>query len=495
MTENPNQVQRRAILLQQQGRLEEAIALHRKVLSLRPDYADGWYNLAYALRLAGQYEESLEAYARALEHNVSEPEEVHLNRAAILSDHLLRPDQAEAELRKALECNPDYLPGLLNLGNLHEERGEREEALAVYDRIIDTAEQTDPIGLEALARCAHLRPPESPGDRRLEQLEEACRIAPADHPVRANLLFSLGRACDRLGLHERAFEAFEAGNRSARRGTRPYNPAGFERLISALIDEFDRPVKATKETMAPPAPLFICGMFRSGSTLIERVLAAHPRIIAGGELDLLPRIVAGPLAPFPASMKKVTEARLRELAGTYLERLAALFPETEGIDWITDKRPDNLLFVGLIQRLFPGARVIQTHRHPMDNGLSVYMQHLDARVAPYANRLEDIGHYYARCRRLTRHWKRCAPERVFDFDYDAFVRDPEPQLKELLSFLDLEFDARCLAFHRQEATVKTASYWQVRQPLYRSASGRWKHYRQQLAPLERALAESGIEID
>lgn len=486
---------RRAVSLLRQGQTEAAIDAFRAYLDQCPDDADGWYNLGYLLRQRGQFEHALRAYERALEHGVRDPHEVHLNRAVILSDHLLRPGQAEAELQRALELAPDYAPALLNLGNLHEESGRAEEAIDCYQHLVETATPDESgLRLDALARLTHLQSPESVNDPLLVTVEQAAQRAPAGDPARANAWFALGRALDRLKAHRRAFAAFRAGNESARALAAPYRPERMEALVTALIEAFD---SAPVTESAPesgvhdaPAPVFVCGMYRSGSTLAERVLAAHPEVAAGGELPLLPEMVAGPLAPFPASLRQCGRQRLDSLATQYLERMRSLVPEQA--TWITDKRPDNFLFVGLIQLLFPGARIVHTRRHPLDNGLSVFMQHLDARVAAYANRLEDIAHYYGQYRRLMSHWQQCFPQSIFDFDYDAFVHEPEPVLRELLGFLDLEYDPRCLQFHRSRQAVRTASYWQVRRPLYRSASGRWRHYREALEPLRRGLEAAGV---
>ncbi|MGH8028992.1 MAG: sulfotransferase family protein, partial [Arenimonas sp.] len=171
-----------------------------------------------------------------------------------------------------------------------------------------------------------------------------------------------------------------------------------------------------------------------------------------------------------------------------------MFPEGVGGRYITDKRPDNFLLVGLIKRLFPDARIIHTTRHPLDNGLSIYMQILNHHVIGYANDLGEIGHYYGQYRRLMAHWKSIYPDTVFDFDYDSFVREPMPQLERLFAFLGLDLDERVLQFHELGNTVKTASYWQVRNPLYASASGRWRNYASHLEPLRAALLAGGVPL-
>jgi hypothetical protein len=234
-------------------------------------------------------------------------------------------------------------------------------------------------------------------------------------------------------------------------------------------------------------------MFRSGSTLIEQVLGAHPDLVAGGELDWFPRLAAR-LTPFPAALASLSDADASALAHAYREHLAQRFPQASGARYLSDKRPDNFLLIGLIQRLFPGARIVHTRRDPIDNGFSIYTQHLNQDVSAYASDLANIGHYYGQYRRLMAHWHASFPGLIHDFDYDAFVREPEPVLSRLLEFLGLDWNDRCLQFHGLGGAVKTASYWQVREPLHAGASGRWRPYARQLGPLRDAFARAGVAL-
>ncbi|MFT3791286.1 MAG: sulfotransferase [Rudaea sp.] len=488
---------RRADALLAQGKRREAIAAYRQALEVAPAAADGWFNLGYALRQEGEFEPALEAYAQALRHGVRGAQEVHLNRAAIYSDHLRRDDAAEAELRRALEIAPDYAPALLNLGNLHEERGQREQALLCYERILASQRTASPSGHEALARAAQLHRPAGVDDALLERVRRVAESdATIDDGLRANLFFVLGTALDGLGEQTRAFAAFESGKRFAHRRHAPYDAKRAERRTRALIDAFPRAEAGAPDDAAgkKPAPLFIVGMFRSGSTLVEQVLGAHPDVATGGELDILPRMVATELAPFPGSVATLDAARCAELAGLYRTRLpAALREQAAGKAWLTDKRPDNYALLGLVKRLFPNAKIVHSVRNPLDNALSVFMQHLNPRVFDYAGSLAGIGHHYGEYRRLMAHWKALYPDDICDFDYDAFVAQPQATLRALLDFLGLEWNEQCLRFHRRDNTVKTASYWQVRRPLYGDASGRWQRYRAFLDPLFAALDAAGVE--
>lgn len=493
MSQPPHPIALEAARLQQLGRRREAIDRYRLLLEQRPHDADAWYNLGWLLRHESRFEAALDAYGQALRHAVREPEEVHLNRAAILSDHLRRDDEAEAELERALAIAPAYVPAHLNLGNLHEERGRRDAAIASYERVLRLAGATTSAAqAEAQARLLHLCPPHA-GDARLDEVESMAGRAALESSSRATLWFALGRACERLGEQARAFEAFRAGNRLVRAEGRAYQPDKMGQLVDAIIaGSPSRTAWDAPRAVSTPRPLFICGMFRSGSTLVERVLGAHLEVIAGGELDWFPRLAAGPLAPFPTAPARLDDAQSEALAAAYLAHLGTLFPAAAGARYVSDKRPDNFLLIGIIKRLFPDALIVHTTRDPLDTGWSIYTQHLHAASLPYANDLGDIGHYYGQYRRLMRHWSSLYANDLLDFDYDAFVHAPRPSLARLLEFLGLDWHEDCLDFHRQAATVKTASYWQVREPLHASASGRSRAFAAQLEPLRRSLTQAGV---
>jgi hypothetical protein len=289
--------------------------------------------------------------------------------------------------------------------------------------------------------------------------------------------------------YDEAFDAYAAANKSSRNsapsGRVLYDRARHADLVDQLIETFGPERYAASALEVSPPPIFVCGMFRSGSTLVEQVLASHPRVTAGGELDLLPAIVRSELAPFPSAMSRTSPAKLAALAARYRQDISKLFPDA---DIVTDKRPDNFLSIGLIKLLFPNAKIINTTRNPLDNCLSVYFLHLDHSMG-YALDLMDTGHYYRQYMRLMAHWKSLFGADILDFDYDAFVREPKPAVEKLLGFCGLNWDDACMSFHQATSTVKTASVWQVREPLYRRSSGRWQNYERHLVPLRTYLGE------
>ena len=478
---------RAAMLLERAGRFAEAEAAYEALLARWPDLPDTWYNLGVLQRRARRFDAALASYGQALARGVKRPEEVHLNRGVIYADHLRQDDAAERELHAALALNPAYIPALFNLANLNEDLGRRGEALAAYERLL----ALDPRNAEALARYASLRGISGSADPLAGRLVQAIADPDATPADRASLAFALGKSLDACGAYDQAFAAYAMANQQSRasaagRGAL-YDRQGHERFVDALIATFTRERLDAAPKTSAARPIFICGMFRSGSTLTEQVLAAHPRVCAGGELDFLPTVVQSELAPFPSAMSRVSSQQMTKLAGRYLETLSRLFP---GAKHVTDKRPDNFLYLGLAKCLFPEARIVHTTRNALDNCLSIYFLHLDHGMG-YALDLADIAHYYLQYRRLMAHWKSLFGADILDFDYDVFVREPRTSVATLLDFCGLDWHEGCMDFQRADRAVKTASVWQVREPLYQRSSGRWRNYERHLAPLQQALRDSG----
>jgi tetratricopeptide (TPR) repeat protein len=475
------------MLLQRSGRVFEAAAAYERLLARWPDYPDGWYNLAVLQRQTRRFDAALASYQQALDRGVTRPEEVHLNRGVIYSDFLRREDAAERELLAALRINPTYIPALLNFANLKADLGEREEALATYERIL----ALDPDSIDGLARLADVKPVTDPNDPLIASLNRALARPGLKPAERASVGFALGKALDACGAYDQAFAAYEAANRDSRLSGNPlgvnYDRRRQEFFVDQLVDTSFHQPRSIVETLASSAsPIFICGMFRSGSTLAEQVLAGHPSVTAGGEIDFLPTLVQTELSPFPARLAGMSAMELQGIAERYLSTLSKLFP---GARRITDKRPDNFLYIGLIKQLFPDAKIVHTTRDALDNCLSIYFLHLDHSMS-YSFDLMDIGHYYRQYRRLMAHWKSQFGADILDFDYDALVRNPRPVVQRLLEHCGLEWDESCLSFHQVHNAVKSASVWQVREPLYQRSSGRSRHYARHLEALRAYLNES-----
>ena len=483
--ETPESLRQLASRLGRAGRLAEAIDVYQQLLRLRPQLPDSWYNLAHLQERTGRYTESLVSYQQALDRDVTRPEEVHLNRAVILASRMARLDAADQEIRRALQLNPRYLPAWLNLGNMHEQRGDLLAALEAYEQLL----RIDPEHALALARVVPLKPRSGPDDPLLDRVRKAMANPRTSDDERADLGFGLGKALDEVGAYDEAFAVYQEANRASRMGVGQrgagYDRDAHERWVDQIIRTFPGPATATDGLAgAASPPVFICGMFRSGTTLVEQIFSGHPEVTPGGEIELLPNMVRERLGSFRGSASVADSAMLESLRRSYLAGIAARHP---GAGLVTDKRPDNFLYIGLIKTLFPHARIIHTRRDPIDNCLSVFFLHL-TRAMPYALDLLDIAHWYRQYRRLMRHWHSIYPGEIHQVSYDELVTTPRPVVEQLLQYCELPWNDACLDFHLSKAVVQTASVWQVRQPLYTRSSGRWQHYQHHLSELREALA-------
>lgn len=471
-----------AAKLRRAGRYAEAAIAYKQLLTLRPDLGESWYNLAWVQRQIGQLDEALESYRQALNAGISGAEEVHLNRAAILSLQPGCEDAAFPELQRALAINANYVPALLNLGNFEEDRGRREKARAHYARAL----AIEPDNILALARLAGVSQSPDARDAVISQLRVALDRPDASAADRADLGFALGRLLDERGEYDLAFAAYRAANQASFASLGPgaarYNPRAHEQLVDRIISIFARPVSHVREG-ADNAPLFICGMFRSGSSLTEQILASHSGVTPGGELELVPTLIRSLVQPYPDAAAKLDAKGKERLRLAYLEGLGGVADQGK---LVTDKRPDNFLHIGLIKTFFPDAKIIYTRRNPLDNILSLYFLHLNPEMA-HALDLLDSAHWYQQHQRLMAHWNRLYPGDIFEMDYDRLVGNPRESITALLEFCGLELEDSCLSFHATKRSVKTASVWQVREPLYQRASGRWRNYERHLQGLRAAL--------
>ena len=463
------------------GRLDEAIAAYLQLVSLNPALPDAWYNLAYLHRCKRQFSSAISAYRKALSNGIERPEEVHLNLAVILSEHLDQVSEARAELETALRLNPRFVPALLNLGNLQEDLGQPDQARSSYQNVLTV----EPENGRAIGRIAMIDTFEGKAKDSVPALRAALNARSTTAHDRAEIGFALGHALDALGDYDEAFAALVAANNAMCQATPPgvrYHPEAHQRLVDDLIRAF--PVRRAGDTgSSSGVPIFICGMFRSGSTLAETILASHSRVTAGGEFEFLPALVAEKLQPYPQTLVSPDPGFLEDLRATYLGELAAIHPHH---DLITDKRPDNFLHIGLIKTLFPSARIVHTFRNPLDNILSVFFGNFDQSVS-YSNDLDNIRHWYGQYQRLMAHWRALFGDDMFELDYDHLVSSPEATIRPLVAYCGLEWEDACLNRKSAHDTVRTMSAWQVRQPLHSRSSGRWRHYAAQLNGLNASM--------
>jgi tetratricopeptide (TPR) repeat protein len=455
-------------VLLDRGRFEEAIALQQRFAARFPAHFAAQYSLANAYRLAGRLTEAIAAYREAVRLNPGFAGAHHGLGAALLRAG--READAAPCFRAAVRAKPDWAAAWLDLGTTCAAVGELDEAAT------------------ALRRALALQPALSEARRHLAALQDdppaaaAARAADAQVPAaeRIDLLFALGRAADRAGTFADAFRHFEAANRLLRmtlaQAGHAYDRAKMARDVEKLIAAFPRAAFAAPHPGADlsEAPVFILGMPRAGSTLFEQIAASHSQVFGAGERKGIGEIAARiGWRPSPAWSPDA----IRAAAAGYLDGAPA-----GGAARIIDKMPDNIFQLGLIATMFPHARVIFCARDPLDTCLSCYFQRF---AEPYVfdTDLDDCADRYRAVALLAAHWQSVLPLRMMTLSYDALVSDLEGQARRLIAFLGLDWEPGCLDFHTTRRTVRTASWAQVRQPLYQTASGRWRNYRQFLGGL------------
>ncbi len=463
------------------GRTRDASDEYQRLVARQPDNAVAHFNLALLLKKQQRNDEAMRAYEAALRHDIDQPEEVYSNMGVLFSE-MQDAGKAAEMFQRAVDIDPEYVPALFNLAGHYEELGEKKPALELYERILSI----DPNHWKSLARLAY--PQKVSADNRglVDRLTAQIENAGDDRRAKEGLYFALGKSYDDLELYDDATRAYVAANELSRQRVQTYTPAATEEAINRLMELFDANWVSRMATRSTVVPVFVCGMYRSGSTLLERMLGAHPKIAAGGELHVLAWLVNQHLGPFPQGVSGATEEQLQRVADEYEKTVSGMFP---GADLVIDKRPDNFLRVGLIQALFPRAKIIQTRRHLLDNCLSLYFQQFD-RAASYANDIGHIAHYYKEQERLFEHWRACSADSICSVDYEDLVESPEPVLRRVLDFLGLEWDPRVLEFDKSGGLVRTASIWQVRQGLHSASKGRWRHYESLLGDLVNDRSEA-----
>jgi len=482
------------------ARLDEAAASHRRALALEPDLPQAYNNLGVVLQQQDLQDEAAACFRRALDLKPEFPE-AWGNLGNTLKD-LGAPDEAAACYRRALELKPDFAELHNNLGSVLKDQGRLDEAIACYRRALDLrpdyAEAWHNLGGGFLrqgrfgeAFTAQIQALRFGNDPCLSYYELSCcrRFTRADHTLiaeiesalqtqglsgsgQALLHFALGKISDDLGEYESAIRHFDQANR-LQRGSRVFDASksvAFMEWSIATSQGVPQNAVSGLASSDSELPIFIVGMPRSGTTLVEQILASHPGIAAGGEIgfwtETLQNVWAGATGRFDAA---ASQAAIRD----YLDRLADMAP---GALRVTDKMPHNFMILGHLSRLFPRARIIHCRRNPTDTALSIYFTRF-TRAHDYSYSRRAIVDYYREYSRLMEHWRAVLPsDRFIEIDYENLVAVPDSASRRLVAFCGLEWDDACLASDRTERPISTASAWQARQPIYRSSAERWRHY-------------------
>ena len=461
------------------GKLPEAIALYARILALK-DLPVIRNNLGHALAQLGKLDAAIVEYRRAVELK-PDYAGAFCNWGAALCG-LDRFHEAEAKFRRAAAVNSGFAGAYHNLAVILKETGRVDEAAHAERRAIRLA----PRNTSYYEHLATVRP-FAAGDGYIAALEDiAGDCASLNAAERIHLHFALARAYEDTGQFDAAFAQLLAGNRLKRQHT-GYDEAATLARMQRTREVFSAEFLASRQGAGEPSPLpvFIVGMPRSGTTLIEQILASHPEVFGAGELTTFDCaagavIKALPGAPpFPDMAAAMSGEDFRRLGACYLARLKERAPSASRI---VDKMPGNFLFAGLIHLALPNATIIHAVRDPLDTCVSCFSILFGDQSFTYD--LAELGRYYRHYRALMAHWRAVLPpHRFIDVQYEELVGDLESVARRIVAYCGLAWDARCLDFHRTERAVRTASASQVRRPIYRSSLGRWRRYQKFLQPL------------
>ena len=458
------------------GRLGDAEALLRRALELAPTFTAARANLALVLNRTGRHADALALLDTIL---AEEPDEIgHLNLKASILGRLGQFEEAIATYRLVLARAPRQPRLLLSLGTMLKTIGKLDEAIPAYRAALDL----QPTLGEAWWSLANLKTFRfTTGDvAAMRSALAGPELGPED---RVHLDFALGKAMHDAKDHAAAFGHYRAGN-SLRLESQPYRAADITTLVDRSIAvstpglfSFDRGGETARD------PIFVLGMPRAGSTLVEQILSSHREVEGTGELPDLPALARSG-GPYPAILATLTAEQRTALGADYLRR-AAIQRQTDRPRFI-DKLPNNWQFVPFILATLPNATIIDIRRHPIGCCVANYRQHF-ARGQAFTYDLADLGHYYRDYVRLMAHIDIIAPGRVHRVIYERLVDDTEAEVRALLAACSLQFDPACLSFYETERAVRTPSSEQVRQPIYRDAVDEWRHYEPWIEELIEAL--------
>jgi tetratricopeptide (TPR) repeat protein len=466
-----------AVVLDRLGQKSRAITAYRRAAELAPELVEAHVRLGELLIAEGEADQAAQCYRRAAA-SASDATAGRLNLAKAL---MLEGDLREAEtlLRQgiALASDSDLLHTVL--GEVLSRQGHFDEAVAAHDRAVELNASRTSAHLHAVLvrKCTEADRP------RLGRMHSRLRDTSLRDEYRMQLHFACGKLLDDLGDYQEAMPHFEAANRLRGREMR-FDRSVFSRDCDRLRQRFTAAFFAANRVLGcdnDETPLFIVGMPRSGTTLVEQILSSHPAIAAGGELTFWPRRASSP--GIVEATYLLPEAA-HDLSRDYLALLRRIGPEASRV---TDKHLSNFHRLGLIHLLLPKAHIIHCRRHPVDTCLSMYFSNFSERI-DFVSDKDDLAFAYKQYARLMEHWRAVLPPDCFiDVDYENLVADREAVTRRLIAFTGLDWDDACLAPEHNDRVVTTMSVWQARQPVYNTSVARWRRYEPWLGELHQLL--------
>jgi len=468
--------------LQLQGENEKAIDWFNKAITRDPNYADAHNNLGNALRGLGSFGEAVASYKRAILINPGLAG-AYYNLGSI-SMELDELDDAAINFRKAIEFDPNHIEAHNGLGTALTDMGEIDKAIASYRQAIEI----NPENANVYRALSNNKKFVDYDDdiRSMESLYASESIS--DEQI-MHLAFGLGKAYEDIGEYQKSMEFVLQATR-LKRASFDYSISESEELFRNIKATFSLEFFSDRKGMGNPdaTPIFILGMPRSGTSLVEQILASHPDVFGAGELKDLSNLTnkicaAGSSRKFPAGIADLDSEALEDLGKQYIAGIRNHSPDAK---YITDKMPPNFFRIGLIRVILPNARIIHCTRDPMDNCLSLFKCYF-SEGHTYSYDMTELGCYYNLYLDLMEYWRNTLPGFIYDQSYERLVADQEYQTRQLLDYCNLPWDDACLDFHKTRRKVGNASNAQFRRPIYKDSVNLWKRYEQQLEPLSTAI--------
>jgi tetratricopeptide (TPR) repeat protein len=473
------------VALREQGKIDEAVVAYTHAIRINPNYAEAHANLGLALYALGELERAVRHYRQAIRVKPTYPE-AHLDLGVALYRQG-KLAEAIAAYRQAISIRPRFPKAYSNLGVALEEIGEIEEARTALERAIELA-PSNPNTYRLLADIKHF----SPSDRHLQAMEKlAERMTSLSLGDQIELHFALAKAYDDIAEQDKSFRHLVEGNTLNRRQLTYDEVASlnvFYRVQETFTSDLMRDMVGFGD--ASDLPIFIVGMPRSGTTLVEQIIASHPKVFGAGELGYVLKAVAALSGQdlqsifIPDVGPSLSPEQVYQFGVRYIRAITALAPRAERI---TDKMPLNFLYIGLLHLALPNARVVHVRRSALDTCFSCFSKLFDGDQR-YSYDLAELGRFYRAYEALMEHWREVIPPDIMlEVQYESLISNFEDEARRIVEHCGLEWDDACLAFHNTERPVRTASAHQVRRPIYSSSIGRWHPYARQLEPLKQVL--------
>ena len=469
------------VTLKDLGQLDESVKCYEKALAIKPDYAEANNNLGVTLHELGQLNEAIKSYEQAIEIK-SDYAEAHNNLGNTLRELSLL-ETAAKHYEQALAIKPDYAQAYHNLGIVFKELGQHDASLKSYEKAV--AIKPDYVkahhSISFLKKCTE----NDPQITQMQSLLSADNLSQSD---RKHLCFALSKANEDLGKQDEFFEYLHEGNR-LRKEELDYSLEIDQKLFSIIKKMFKTPKSLSYEA-STIQPIFIVSLPRSGTTLVEQIIASHQAVYGAGELITLGNLIAPIIEDFSTHNNSLTKKDFLSIRQQYLDALS-VFNAPE--DVITDKMPLNFQYIGFILSAFPEAKIVHLKRDARATCWSIYRRYF-FRVGNgwcnhgWAYSLDDLAGFYGLYTDLMDFWHQTFPDKIYDLCYEDLTTNQEKETRKLLDYCELDWDENCLNFHTTKRAVKTASALQVRQKMYQGSSEAWKKHEAYLQPLIKGLS-------